>query len=93
MPDLALERFGTVNSRDGNRFHSPDASRRPDGDYFRTGQAGDQMIYLDKTHAWNPQQWAIFYWNPKQLESQFYFNDKNTVTGEVCTVLYDLEKR
>ncbi len=56
-------------------------------------QANDQLIYLEKTHAWNPQQGTMFYWNPKQPERQFYFNDKDTATGKVFTVLYDLEER
>ena len=24
----------------------------------------NENIYLDETHAWNPQQGTMFYWNP-----------------------------
>ena len=48
---------------------------------------------LDKTHAWNPQQGTMFYWNPNAPETQFFFNDRNLKTGEVFTVLYDIQTR
>ena len=51
------------------------------------------ILPLDRTHAWNPQQGTMFYWNPKALESQFFFNDRDVETGNVFTVLYDIEKR
>lgn len=53
----------------------------------------NKIIYLDKSHAWNPQQGTMFYWNPLQPETQFFFNDKNTETGEVFTVLYDVVQK
>ncbi|WP_162343663.1 hypothetical protein [Cyclobacterium salsum] len=61
--------------------------------FVRDRQANDQLIYLDKTHAWNPQQGTMFYWNPNHPESQFFFNDKDTATGEVFTVIYDLDEK
>ena len=53
----------------------------------------NKLIKLDKTHAWNPQQGTMFYWNPNQSETQFFFNDRDIKTGKVFTVLYDIEKK
>jgi len=53
----------------------------------------NKIIYLDETYAWNPQQGTMFYWNPSAAETQFFFNDKDTETGEVFTVIYDIEKK
>jgi hypothetical protein len=53
----------------------------------------NKLISVDKTHAWNPQQGTMFYWNPLQPESQFFFNDRDVKTGEVFTVLYDIDKK
>ncbi len=52
-----------------------------------------KIIYLDKTNAWNPQQGTMFFWNPNAAETQFFFNDLDVETGEVYTVLYDIEKK
>ena len=57
-----------------------------------TGQ-GNQVIELDKTHGWNPQQGTMFYWHPGKAESQFFFNDRDPATGRVFTVLYDLQNK
>jgi len=56
-------------------------------------QNDNRIIRLDKTHAWNPQQGTMFYWNPLAAETQFFFNDRDVTTGKVFTVLYDIEKR
>jgi len=53
----------------------------------------NKRIYLDKTHAWNPQQGTMFYWHPKAAENQFFFNDRDVKTGKVFTVLYDIDQR
>lgn len=53
----------------------------------------NKIIRLDKTHAWNPQQGTMFYWNPLAAKTQFVFNDRDVKTGKVFTVLYDIEKR
>ena len=53
----------------------------------------NEIVRLDKTHAWNPQQGTMFYWNPLKAETQFFFNDRDVKTGKVFTVLYDLEKK
>ncbi|HIF01724.1 MAG TPA: hypothetical protein EYG03_10370 [Planctomycetes bacterium] len=53
----------------------------------------NKIIRLDKTHAWNPQQGTMFYWNPLAAETQFIFNDRDVKTGKVFAVLYDIEKR
>ena len=56
-------------------------------------EQNNKIVRLDKTHAWNPQQGTMFYWNPLKAETQFFFNDRDIKTGKVFTVLYDLEKR
>jgi hypothetical protein len=53
----------------------------------------NKIIRLDKTHAWNPQQGTMFYWNPLAAETQFFFNDRDVKTGKVFTVIYDIEKK
>jgi hypothetical protein len=53
----------------------------------------NRIIRLDRTHAWNPQQGTMFYWNPLAAETQFIFNDRDVKTGKVFAVLYDIEKR
>lgn len=56
-------------------------------------QNDNKIIRLDKTHAWNPQQGTMFYWNPLAPETQFFFNDRDVKTGKVFTVIYDIEKK
>lgn len=53
----------------------------------------NKILRVDKTYAWNPQQGTMFYWNPLAPETQFFFNDKDVKTGEVFTVVYDIEKK
>ena len=53
----------------------------------------NRIIRLDQTNAWNPQQGTMFYWNPLAPETQFFFNDRDVETGEVFTVIYDIEKK
>ena len=52
----------------------------------------NKIIRVDRTHAWNPQQGTMFYWNPQAADTQFFFNDRDVATGKVFTVLYDIEK-
>ncbi len=56
-------------------------------------QDNNNIIYLDKTYAWNPQQGTMFYWNPNAPETQFFFNDRDPETGKVFTVIYDVKER
>ena len=56
-------------------------------------QKQNQIIALDKTYGWNPQQGTMFYWHPKHAETQFFFNDRDPRTGNVFTVLYDLKTK
>lgn len=35
----------------------------------------------------------MFYWNPLAAATQFFFNDRDTDSGKVFTVLYDIEKK
>lgn len=56
-------------------------------------QNDNQIIRVERTHAWNPQQGTMFYWNPLAPETQFFFNDRDIKTGKVFVVLYDIEKR
>jgi hypothetical protein len=53
----------------------------------------NKITRIDKTHAWNPQQGTMFYWNPLAAGTQFFFNDRDVNTGEVYTVVYDIEKK
>ena len=53
----------------------------------------NNMVKVDKTYAWNPQQGTMFYWHPLEAETQFFFNDRDLETGKVFTVLYDIEKK
>ncbi len=48
---------------------------------------------IDRTRAWNPQQGTMMYWNPRAAETQLFFNDRDSKTGKVFCVLYDVEKR
>ncbi|MFP6879990.1 MAG: hypothetical protein VCA34_03520 [Roseibacillus sp.] len=53
----------------------------------------NKILRIEKTHAWNPQQGTMFYWNPLAAETQFFFNDRDLNTGKIFTVLYDIEKK
>jgi hypothetical protein len=55
-------------------------------------ERNNEIIRLDKTCAWNPQQGTMLYWNPHAPDSQFFFNDRDIETGKVFTVLYDVGK-
>jgi hypothetical protein len=46
----------------------------------------NRILRVDQTHAWNPQQGTMFYWNPEAPETQFYFNDRDVKSGKVFTV-------
>ncbi len=52
-----------------------------------------RILAVDRTHAWNPQQGSMFYWNPEAPETQFFFNDRDVKTGQVFAVLYDVEQK
>jgi len=56
-------------------------------------QNDNKILRIEKTHAWNPQQGTMFYWNPLAAETQFFFNDRDVESGEVYAVLYDIEKK
>ena len=45
-------------------------------------QDDNNIIKLDKCHAWNPQQGTMFYWHPAKPETQFFFND-HSIAKEV----------
>jgi hypothetical protein len=55
-------------------------------------ERNNEIIRLDKTRAWNPQQGTMFYWNPHAADSQFFFNDRDVETGKVFAVVYDVGK-
>jgi hypothetical protein len=48
---------------------------------------------IDRSHAWNPQQGTMFYWNPRAADTQLIFNDRDLKTNHVFAVLYDIAKR
>lgn len=50
-----------------------------------------QVRKVDESRAWNPQQGTMFYWNPVAPDTQFFFNDRDPLTGKVFTVLFDIE--
>jgi hypothetical protein len=52
----------------------------------------DAVRIVDRTHAWNPQQGTMFYWNPASPETQFFFNDRDLKTGKVFCVLFDISE-
>ncbi len=47
---------------------------------------------VEASRAWNPQQGTMFYWNPLQAETQFFFNDRDPNSGKVFCVLYDISQ-
>lgn len=54
-------------------------------------QNGYSVTKVDESRAWNPQQGTMFYWNPLAPDTQFFFNDRDTESGEIFTVLFDIE--
>ncbi|MBF0198903.1 MAG: hypothetical protein HQL32_14395, partial [Planctomycetes bacterium] len=42
----------------------------------------NKKIPIEKTYAWNLQQGTFLYWNPKALETQFFFNDRDLETNK-----------
>ncbi|REK18850.1 MAG: hypothetical protein DWQ37_03325 [Planctomycetota bacterium] len=53
----------------------------------------DRILPIEKTRAWNFQQGTMFYWNPDQPETQFFFNDRDPDNQRVFSVLYDIERK
>lgn len=53
---------------------------------------GYEVRPVDTTRGWNVQQGTMFYWNPLDPESQFFFNDRDPDTGKVFCVLYDISQ-
>ncbi|MDO8538851.1 MAG: hypothetical protein Q7S40_00310 [Opitutaceae bacterium] len=53
---------------------------------------GYRVRVVDRTRGWNPQQGTMFYWNPEHPETQFFFNDRDPVTGKIFTVLFDVSR-
>ena len=52
----------------------------------------DAIRVVDETRAWNPQQGTMLYWNPDAPDTQFFFNDRDSQTGKVFAVLFDISK-
>jgi len=52
----------------------------------------NQVHAIDQSHAWNPQQGTMFYWNPKAADTQLIFNDRDLKTNHVFAVLFDVAK-
>jgi hypothetical protein len=53
----------------------------------------NEIIPIEETHAWNPQQGTMFYWNPLAPETQPFFNDRDITSGKVFTVVHDIQKK
>ena len=51
-----------------------------------------KIMKIDESLGWNHQQGTMFYWNPHSPQDQFFFNDRDSQSGVVKTVLYDLSK-
>ena len=49
-----------------------------------------EIRVVDATRGWNVQQGTMLYWNPRDPENQFFFNDRDPETGKVFCVLYDI---
>lgn len=47
---------------------------------------------IAQTRGWNLQQGAMMYWNPDAPDSQFFFNDRDPITGDPFAVLFDISK-
>lgn len=55
---------------------------------------GYRPTRIAETRGWNPQQGTMFYWNPARPDRELFFNDRESASGEVFTVLFDIvEKR
>ena len=52
----------------------------------------DSVRVVDQCRGWNPQQGTMFYWNPEQPDTQFFFNDRDRRSGKVFCVLFDTTK-
>jgi hypothetical protein len=55
--------------------------------------AGNAVVPIEQSRAWNFQQGTMFYWNPEAPDTQFFFNDRDPATGRIFTVLYDIAAR
>ena len=51
---------------------------------------GYEARVVDTSRGWNVQQGTMFYWNPADPENQFFFNDRDSETGKVFCVLFDI---
>lgn len=56
-------------------------------------QNNNDVQPIEKSRAWNFQQGTMFYWNPNQPKTQFFFNDRDPETNHIYTVLYDVEQK
>jgi hypothetical protein len=78
--------------RVGFQDHMPAPAEAADVVLVDTAK-NNTITAIDKSHAWNPQQGTMFYWNPKAQNTQLIFNDRDLKTNRVFAVLYDIEKR
>lgn len=78
--------------RTGFQDHMPAPAEAADVALIDTQQS-NAVTAIDKSHAWNPQQGTMFYWNPKAANTQLIFNDRDLETNHVFAVLYDISKR
>lgn len=77
------------------QFESQDRLPGPDDPadvVLLDAESGYAVRVVDQSRGWNPQQGTMFYWNPEAAEKQFFFNDRDTETGKVFCVLYDIEE-
>ena len=47
----------------------------------------NKVTAVEKSHAWNPQQGTMFYWNPRARDTQLIFNDRDLKTNRELEVV------
>lgn len=73
------------------RDHLPDANEPANIVLLDTKNEFAARV-VAQSHAWNPQQGTMLYWNPDAQETQFFFNDRDPATNKVFCVLCDISQ-
>ena len=53
----------------------------------------NEVVPVEQSRGWNPQQGTMFYWNPEAPAGEFFFNDRDPQTQKIFTVLFDVTAR
>ena len=78
--------------RTGFQDHMPAPAEAADVVLVDT-RSNNRVEAIDRSHAWNPQQGTMFYWNPKAANTELIFNDRDLKTNHVFAVRYDIAKQ